>query len=100
MAQDYDETKPDVAEREEKTLEQVQALDAPDAASVVEELDETQPVEGQELPGAIIDDELVVAVKPQTGTEFTCGECFLIRDHSMLNHEKDGVKICRECAAG
>lgn len=40
MAQDYDETKPDVAEREEKTLEQVQALDAPDAASVVEELDE------------------------------------------------------------
>ncbi|MGP5319194.1 DUF4193 family protein [Arthrobacter rhombi] len=99
MAEDYDKVRPDVAERNEQILKNVQALDAPDAASEVNELDETQPVEGQELPGAIIDDELVVAVKPQTGAEFTCGECFLIRDHSMLDHEENGFMVCRECAA-
>ncbi|MGP5726218.1 DUF4193 family protein [Arthrobacter rhombi] len=99
MAEDYDKVRPDVAERNEQILKNVQALDAPDAASEVNELDESQPVEGQELPGAIIDDELVVAVKPQTGTEFICGKCFLIRDHSMLDHKENGVMVCRECAA-
>lgn len=99
MAQDYDETRPDVAEREEKTLEQVRSMETSDVLGVEEDLGETEPVEGQELPGAFIDEELVVSVRPRTETEFTCGECFLIRDPSMLDHEENGVKICRECAA-
>lgn len=99
MAQDYDEVRPDVAERSEETLKNVQALDAPNAQTVVEELDEADPVDGQELPGAIIDDELVVRVRPQSQNEFTCGECFLVRHHSMLAGEEDGVLICRDCAS-
>lgn len=99
MAQDYDEKRPDVAEREEKTLEQVRSMESTDTLGVEDDLGEFDTVEDQELPGAFIDDELVVSVKPRTETEFTCGECFLIRDHSMLDHEKDGMKICRECAA-
>ena len=100
MAQDFDEKKPDVVEREEKSLEQVRSMDSSDTLGVEEDLGETETVEGQELPGAIIDEELVVSVRPRTETEFTCGECFLIRDHSMLEHHKNGVMVCRECAAG
>lgn len=64
------------------------------------DLGESESTEGQEPPGAIIDDELVVSVRPRAGTEFTCGECFLIRDPSMLDHEDKGVMVCRECASG
>ncbi len=99
MAQDHDEVRPDVAERSEETLKNVQALDAPDARSVVEELDESEPVDGEELPGAIIDDELVVRVRPRAQDEFICGSCFLVRHHSLLAREEDGVLICRDCAA-
>lgn len=100
MAQDYDEKRPDVAEREEKSLEQVRSMESSDVLGVEDDLGEFETTEGQEPPGAFIDDELVVSVRPRAETEFTCGECFLIRDHSMFDHEKDGVKICRECAAG
>lgn len=100
MAQDFDEKKPDVVEREEKSLEQVRSMESSDALGVEEDLSESEPAEGQEPTGAIIDEELVVSVRPRTGTEFTCGECFLIRDHSMLDHEDNGVMVCRECAAG
>lgn len=100
MAQDYDEKKPDVAEREEQSLEQVRAMEPSGALGVEEDLGESEPVDGLEPPGQIIDDELVVAVRPRTGTEFTCGSCFLIRDHSMLDHQEHGVLTCRECADG
>lgn len=65
-----------------------------------DDLGEFETARGHEPSGAFINDELVVSVTPHTGTEFTFGECFLIRDQSMLDHEKGGVKICREYAAG
>lgn len=99
MAQDYDEKKPDVVEGEEKTLEQVRSMEFSDVLGVEEDLGESETIEGQEPPGAFIDDELVVSVRPRAGSEFTCGECFLIREPSMLDHEENGVMICRECAA-
>lgn len=92
MAQDYDEVRPDVAERSEETLKKVRAMDAPDAQTVVDELDESEPVDGQELPGTIINDELVVQVRPQAENEFTCGECLLVRYDSMLTREDNGAR--------
>ncbi|MBM6620694.1 DUF4193 domain-containing protein [Arthrobacter sp.] len=99
MAQDYDEARPDVAERSEETLKRVKEMDAPSARTVTEELDEGEALDGPELPGAIVDDELVVRVLPQAADEFTCGSCFLVRHRSQLAREKDGVKYCRDCEA-
>lgn len=97
MAQDYDEVRPDVAEASEKTLQQVQSMDAPTAKSVQSDLEEVDHSEGQELPGAIVLDELVVEVVPQAEDEFTCGSCFLVRHRSQIAAEKNGMKFCREC---
>ncbi|MGO2004328.1 DUF4193 family protein [Arthrobacter rhombi] len=97
MAVEYDEVRPDVAERDEETLKQVKQIDAPNKKTAVEELDEEEPLDGDELPGAIIDEELVVQVRPQAQDEFTCGECFLVRYRSQLSRTKDGMMICKEC---
>jgi hypothetical protein len=73
MSQDYDESRPDVAEASERTLKAVRQMDAPDAKRVQAELEEADLSEGTEPPGAIVLDELVVEVV-------------------------DGVMICRDCA--
>lgn len=98
MAQDYDEDRPDVAEASERVLKDVQKIDAPNAKSVQSDLDETDLSEGQELPGAIVLDELVVEVIPQGSDEFVCGECFSVRHRSQAAGESNGMTICRECA--
>jgi hypothetical protein len=97
MAQDYDEARPDVAEASERTLKDVQKMDAPDAKSVHSDLDETDFSDGQELPGAIVLDELVVEVIPQGIDEFVCGECFSVRHRSQAAKTLAGATICREC---
>lgn len=98
MSQDYDETRPDVAEASERTLKDVRLVDAPDAKSVQAELEEADLSEGTELPGAIVLDELVVEVVPQASDEFVCGECFAVRHRSQVAKVVDGVLICRDCA--
>lgn len=97
MAQDYDEVRPDVAEASERVLKSVQKIDAPSAKSVQSDLEETDLSEGQELPGAIVLDELVVEVIPEAADEFICGECFTVRHRSQVAVERGGVKICVEC---
>ncbi|MFF5794602.1 DUF4193 family protein [Paeniglutamicibacter sp. NPDC012692] len=97
MAQDYDEARPDVAEASERTLKDVQKMDAPNAKSVQSDLEETDLSEGQELPGAIVLDELVVEIVPRADDEFICGECFTVRHRSQVASEMNGVKICRDC---
>lgn len=97
MAQDYDQARPDVAEASENTLKAVQQMDAPNAKSIHAELEETDLSEGTELPGAIVLDELVVEVVPQSADEFVCGECFAIRHRSQAVREINGVSICRDC---
>jgi hypothetical protein len=97
MAQDYDAARPDVAEQGEETLKNVRATAGPSAQSVVQELDEVEAIDGIDLPGAIVNDELVVQVVPQGADEFTCGSCFMVRHRSQLVREKDGLKFCRDC---
>ncbi|GAA3699350.1 DUF4193 domain-containing protein [Arthrobacter ginkgonis] len=97
MAQDYDAARPEVAEQSEETYKSVQSMAAPTARAVVEELDVAEDVDGLELPGAIVNDELVVAVIPQGTDEFICGSCFTVRHRSQLTREKDGTAYCRDC---
>ncbi|MGP4968884.1 DUF4193 family protein [Glutamicibacter ardleyensis] len=97
MATDYDEVRPDVAEASEKTLKDVQKIDAPTAKSVNTELDETDVSDGLELPGAIVDEELSVDVVPQGEDEFVCVECFTIRHRSQAEEKTKSGVICRDC---
>ncbi|MGP5257752.1 DUF4193 family protein [Glutamicibacter ardleyensis] len=97
MATDYDEVRPDVAEASEKTLKDVQKMDAPSAKSVHSELDEADVSEGLELPGAIVDEELSVDVVPQAEDEFVCIECFTIRHQSQAEEQTKTGIICRDC---
>lgn len=55
--QEYDATRPDIAERDAELLKEVKALDAPDTQTAVEAVDESEDASVQELPGATIDDE-------------------------------------------
>ncbi len=76
MAADYDEVRSDVKESQDRSLEDLQSANAPDARSVVTELDEADALdEGLTPGGEIISDELIVQVIPQAADEFTCYSC-------------------------
>lgn len=97
MAADYDELRSDVKESQDKSLEALRTANTPDARSVVLELDEADNVDGVNLPGDFIAEELVVQVIPQASDEFTCWSCFLVRHRSQLAKEKNGHAYCVEC---
>jgi hypothetical protein len=97
VAQDYDAVRPEVAERSEETLKNVQSMGAPTARTVVEELDFADGSDAHDLPGAIVEDELVVAVVPQGSDEFVCPSCFTVRHRSQLVRDPAGAGQCRDC---
>ncbi len=97
LAADYDELRSDVKESQDKSLEALRSANTPDARSVVLELDEADNVDGVNLPGDFIAEELVVQVIPQASDEFTCYSCFLVRHRSQLAREKNGHAYCVEC---
>ena len=98
MAIDYDEVRSDVKESQERSLEALQSANAPDARSVVTELDETDALDGGLTPGGeIVSEELIVQVVPQGKDEFTCYSCFLVRHRSQLARESNGHSYCIEC---
>ncbi|WP_426997282.1 DUF4193 domain-containing protein [Pseudarthrobacter sp. N5] len=98
MATDYDEVRSDVAESRNASLEAVKSANSPDARSVVREMDETDTVDGVELPGADLSgEELTIVVIPQKEDEFTCYSCFLVRHRSQIARQKDGHTYCTEC---
>lgn len=98
MATDYDEVRSDIKESQERSLEDLQSASAPDARSVVTELDEADALdEGLAPGGEIIADELVVQVVPQGADEFTCSSCFLVRHRSQVARESNGRWYCIEC---
>jgi hypothetical protein len=100
MAADYDEVKPDVAESRNASIEALKEANSPDARSVVLELDETDTVDGVELPGADLSgEELIIHVIPPADDEFTCYSCFLVRHNSQIARTKDGHNFCIECEA-
>lgn len=98
MATDYDELRSDVAESQHNSLEVLKSANAPDARSVVRELDESDALEAGDLPGGeFVAEELVVQVIPQKDDEFTCYSCFLVRHRSQVAREKNGHAYCIEC---
>lgn len=97
VATDYDELRTDVKESREDSLEALKTANAPDAKSVVQELDEADAFDGLTPGGEFIAEELVVQVIPQADDEFTCYSCFLVRHRSQKAREKDGHAYCIEC---
>ena len=97
MASDYDEVRPEVKESQESSLQALRTENTPDARSVVRELDEADTVDGVDLPGDFIAEELIVEVVPQKKDEFVCSSCFLVHHRSRLAKEKDGHVYCIEC---
>jgi Ran GTPase-activating protein (RanGAP) involved in mRNA processing and transport len=97
MASDYDEVRPDVKESQESSLEALRTENTPDARSVVKELDEADNVDGVDLPGDYIAEELIVEVVPPKKDEFVCSSCFLVHHRSQLAKEKGGHAYCLEC---
>ena len=97
VATDYDELRTDVKESQDSSLEALQSAKAPDAKSVVLELDEADVFDGLTPGGEFIAEELVVEVIPQANDEFTCYSCFLVRHRSQKAREKDGHGYCVEC---
>ena len=98
MATDYDELRTDVKESQDNSLEALQSANAPDARTVVLELDETDGLDNLEIPGGeFIAEELTVQVIPQADDEFTCYSCFLVRHRSQIARHKDGHAYCTDC---
>jgi uncharacterized protein DUF4193 len=98
VATDYDEVRSDVKESQDKSLEALQSANAPDARSVVRELDEADALDGANAPGGeFVAEELIVQVVPQAQDEFTCYSCFLVRHRSQIAREKNGHAYCVEC---
>jgi hypothetical protein len=61
------------------------------------DIDEAEPAEGYELPGAeLLDEELTVIVIPIQADEFRCDQCFLVR-HRSQRHQL-GRNLCCDCA--
>jgi Domain of unknown function (DUF4193) len=97
MATDYDELRTELKESQDSSLEALQTAKAPDAKSVVLELDEADVLDGLTPGGEFIAEELTVEVVPQAADEFTCWSCFLVRHRSQVAKEKDGHAYCIDC---
>ena len=98
MATDYDEVRSDVKESQERSLEALQSANAPDARSVVSDLEESDALDSGLTPGGeIVSEELIVQVVPQAADEFTCYSCFLVKHRSQLAREEGGHSYCIEC---
>ena len=99
MATDYDAPRKTDDEISEDSIEELKARRVDTRSSSVD-VDVTEQAEGFELPGADLSgEELSVRVLPRQADEFTCGKCFLVHHRSQLASEKNGVMVCRECAA-
>jgi hypothetical protein len=98
VAGDYDDLRSDVKESQDRSLEDLQSANAPDARSVVTELDEADALdEGLTPGGEIIAHEPIVQVIPQAADEFTCYSCFLVRHRPQVARESNGHSYCVEC---
>jgi hypothetical protein len=102
MATDYDAPRKNDEDVAEDSLEELKNRSKPSSSSSSVEVDEDDvaAAEGFELPGADLShEELSVRVLPRQADEFTCGNCFLVKHRSQLDHMEGNLMICTECAA-
>jgi hypothetical protein len=98
VAADYDEVRSDVKESQKNSLEEVQSANAPDASSVVRELDGADAMDDAIVPGGeFVAEELVVQIIPRQRTNSPCYSCFLVRHRSQIAREQNGHAYCIEC---
>jgi hypothetical protein len=75
----------------------LQSANAPDARSIVGELDEADTMDAI-IPGwEFVAEELIVQIVPHAEDEFTCHSCFLVRHRSQIFRETNGIAHCLEC---
>jgi hypothetical protein len=99
MATDYDAPRKTDEELNEDSIEELKARRHDKNSGKVDE-DEVEAAESFELPGADLShEELSVQVLPRQEDEFTCSSCFLVHHRTQLASEKNGVYLCRDCAA-
>lgn len=99
MATDYDAPRRGEETLGEDSIEELKTRRTEAQSASVDE-DETEAAEGFELPGADLSgEELTYRVVPMQNDEFRCASCFLVQHRSQLAGEKNGLPICRECAA-
>ncbi|MBV6757866.1 MULTISPECIES: DUF4193 domain-containing protein [Rhodococcus] len=97
MATDYDA--PRVTDSDESTDTSLEQLTASrkDSQSPAVDIDDTDPAESFDLPGADLSgEEFTVRVIPKQSDEFTCTSCFLVHHRSRL--APGAELICRDCA--
>jgi hypothetical protein len=76
VATDYDEVRSDVTEAQAKSLEALQSASAPDARSIVRELDGADAMDDVIVLGwEFVAEELIVQIVPKAEDEFTCYSC-------------------------
>ena len=98
MATDYDAPRRDEVEIGEDSIEELKSRRS-DAQSASVDVDEPDPSDNFELPGAdLADEELSVKVLPMQADEFRCSRCFLVQHRSRLLVHHDGQDICRDCS--
>ncbi|BAH51910.1 DUF4193 domain-containing protein [Rhodococcus opacus] len=97
MPTDYDA--PRVTDSDESTDTSLEQLTASrkDSQSPAVDIDDTDPAESFDLPGADLSgEEFTVRVIPKQSDEFTCTSCFLVHHRNRL--APGGQLICRDCA--
>ena len=100
MATDYDAPRrTETDDVSEDSLEELKARRNEAQAAVVD-VDESESAESFELPGADLSgEELSVRGITKQAEEFTCSSSIMVHHRSRLASEKDGRKICTDCAA-
>jgi hypothetical protein len=96
---DYDAPRRPVVEREDDSVEELQARRVSARPPVVD-LDAPDTVEGFELPGAELagEEPTMTVVVPMRADEFRCSRCFLVYHRSQRVPAHQGRNVCRECA--
>jgi hypothetical protein len=96
---DYDAPRRPVVEREDDSVEELQARRVSARPPVVD-LDAPDTVEGFELPGAELagEEPTMTVVVPMRADEFRCSCCFLVYHRSQRVYGHEEQDICRECA--
>lgn len=99
MATDYDAPRKTDDDIDNDSIEELKARRV-DKRTASVDVDDTEQVEGFELPGADLSgEELSVQVIPRQADEFTCSKCFLVHHRSQRAKEVGGLPICSECTA-
>jgi hypothetical protein len=98
MTVDYDAPRRKQEDLESDSLEELPVGRA-DARTAVLDLEDSDPIEAIDLPGADLSgEELTVRVVPKQADEFTCSSCFLVFHRSRLARDTNGAMICADCA--